>query len=202
MLGSPSVAEGKVFASSNWGDYYALDTQTGAEIWHFYDTTATEFIVSSPIWVDGKVYLIDKFDLACVDGTTGSAIWSKYTGDELYVSPSYADGKVYMVTSQRHIFILDVNNGGVIIANATTASSSWSSPTIANDRLYIGCNDWNVYCFAETITPQTTTTTSTPAPTSSSEVPSIIYLVIMIIAIVAVAAVLTYRIKTAKYAVA
>ena len=27
MLGSPSVAAGKVFASSNWGDYYALDTQ-------------------------------------------------------------------------------------------------------------------------------------------------------------------------------
>ena len=198
MLGSPSVAEGKVFASSNWGDYYALDTTTGAEIWHFYDTTATEFIVSSPIWVDGKVYLIDKFDLACVDGTTGSAIWSKYTGDELYVSPSYADGKVYMVTSQRHIFILDVANGGVIIANATTASSSWSSPTIANDRLYIGCNDWNVYCFAETITPQTTTTTPTATPTSGSEAPSIIYLIVMLMAIVVVAAVLTYRIKTAK----
>jgi outer membrane protein assembly factor BamB len=201
MLGSPSVAEGKVFASSNWGDYYALDTTTGAEIWHFYDTTATEFIVSSPIWVNGKVYLIDKFDLACVDGSTGSAIWSKYTGDELYVSPSYADGKVYMVTSQRHIFILDVANGGVIIANATTDSSSWSSPTIANDRLYIGCNDWNVYCFAETITPQTTTT-ATPTPTSSSGAPSIIYLIVMIIAIVAVAAVLTYRIKTAKYVTA
>jgi outer membrane protein assembly factor BamB len=152
MLGSPSVADGKVFASSNWGDYYALDIQTGAELWHFYDDTATEFIVSSPIWVDGVVYLIDKFDLAAVNGTTGSAIWSKYTGDELYVSPSYADGKVYMVTSQRHIFVLDVNSGGNVIANATTLSSSWSSPTIANNRLYIGCNDWNVYCFKENIT--------------------------------------------------
>ena len=197
MLGSPSVAAGKVFASSNWGDYYALDTQTGAEIWHFYDTTATEFIVSSPIWVDGKVYLIDKFDLACVDGATGSAIWSKYTGDELYVSPSYADGKVYMVTSQRHIFVLDVNNQGTVIANATTGSSSWSSPTIANNRLYIGCNDWNVYCFAETITPETTATT-TPTPTSNSEASSIAYFAVMIIAVVAVAAVLSYRVKTAK----
>ena len=171
---------------------------TGAEIWHFYDTTATEFIVSSPIWVDGKVYLIDKFDLACVDGATGSAIWSKYTGDELYVSPSYADGKVYMVTSQRHIFVLDVNNQGTVIANATTGSSSWSSPTIANNRLYIGCNDWNVYCFAETITPETTATT-TPTPTSNSEASSIAYFAVMIIAVVAVAAVLSYRVKTAKY---
>jgi len=152
MLGSPSVTGNKVFASSNWGDYYCLDTESGAEIWHFYDNTATEFIVSSPIWVEGIVYLIDKFDLAAVNGTTGAAIWSKYTGDELYVSPSYADGKVYMVTSQRHIFVLDVTNQGNVIANATTLSSSWSSPTIANNRLYIGCNDWYVYCFKEDIT--------------------------------------------------
>ena len=160
--------------------------------------TATEFIVSSPIWVDGKVYLIDKFDLACVDGTTGSAIWSKYTGDELYVSPSYADGKVYMVTSQRHIFVLDVNNHGTIIANATTDSSSWSSPTIANNRLYIGCNDWNVYCFAEKITP------NPPAqhPHPNQQLPkhpfTSYFAVISIIAIVAVAAVVTYRRKKAK----
>ena len=149
MLGSPSVADDKVFASSNWGDYYCIETATGNELWHFYDTTATEFIVSSPIYFNGTVFLIDKFDLACVDVQTGSIIWSKYTGDELYVSPSYADGKVYMVTSQRHIFVLDTTNEGAIIANATTDSSSWSSPIIANNRLYIGCNDWNVYCLAE-----------------------------------------------------
>ena len=165
MLGSPSVAAGKVFASSNWGDYYALDIPSGAEIWHFYDNTATEFIVSSPIWVDGIVYLIDKFDLAAVNGITGSAVWSKYTGDELYVSPSYADGKIYMVTSQRHIFVLDVNNKGEIIANATTLSSSWSSPTIANNRLFIGCNDWNVYCFKENTRTTNTGTQATTVPT-------------------------------------
>ena len=54
-----------------------------------------------------------------------------------------------MVTSERHIFVLDATNNGTIIANFTTASSSWSSPTIANDRLYVGCNDWNIYCLSE-----------------------------------------------------
>ncbi len=84
-----------------------------------------------------------------MDAANGSAIWSKYTGDELYVSPSYADGKVYMVTSQRHIFVLDATNNGTIIANATIAFKQLGlHPTIANNRLYIGCNDWNVYCFA------------------------------------------------------
>ncbi len=196
MLGSSSVAEGKVFASSSWGDYYCIDTETGEEIWHFYDVTATEFIVSSPIWVNGTVYLINKFDLAAVNGTTGSAIWSKYTGDELYVSPSYAEGKIYMVTSQRHIFVLDINNQGAIIANATTLSSSWSSPAIANNRLYIGCNDWNVYCFKENITLQTSTIILSP---ENNELPLMAILAIMLIIIIIVAILLSYRIKTTKF---
>jgi hypothetical protein len=34
----------------------------------------------------------------------------------------------------------------------TTPSASWSSPTPSNGRLYIGNNDWNIYCFTATFT--------------------------------------------------
>ncbi len=192
MLGSPSVAEGRVFTSSNWGDYYCFDTVSGEMIWHFSNPTATEFIVSSPIYVNGTVLLIDKFDLNCVNITNGWSLWTKYTGDELYVSPSYADGKAYMVTSQRNIFILDTTSNGTKIAAATTPSSSWSSPTIANNRLYIGCNDWVVYCFAENIIGQ-------PSPTSNSMsdliVPSVTLTVVVLATVVVVTLVLSYIIR-------
>jgi eukaryotic-like serine/threonine-protein kinase len=160
MLGSPSVAAGMVFASSNWGTYYAINAITGNITWKFTDLTATEFIVSSPIYVNGELFIIDKFNIACLNATNGHTIWSTYTGDELYVSPSYADGKIYVVTSQRDIFILDTTNNGTKIAIVTTPSSSWSSPTIANGRLYIGCNDWNVYCFSNYVTNETSSTQS------------------------------------------
>jgi flavorubredoxin len=39
-------------------------------------------------------------------------------------------------------------------------SSSWSSPTIANNMLYIGCSDWNVYAFRENVMNQASTSTS------------------------------------------
>jgi eukaryotic-like serine/threonine-protein kinase len=160
MLGSPSVAAGMVFASSNWGAYYAVNAATGHVQWKFIDTTAIEFIVSSPIYVNGTVFIIDKFNIACLNATNGYTLWSTFTGDELYVSPSYADGKIYVTTSQRDIFILDTTNNGTKIATATTPSSSWSSPTIANGRLYIGCNDWNVYCFSNYVTNETSSTPS------------------------------------------
>ena len=148
MLGSPSIAAGMVFTSSNWGAYYAVNVSTGNVVWDFIDKGAIEFIVSSPIYVNGNLYIIDKFNIACLNVSNGNLLWSAYTGDELYVSPSYADGKIYVTTSQRHIFVLDTTNNGVTIANVTTPSSSWSSPSIANGRLFIGCNDWNVYCFS------------------------------------------------------
>jgi outer membrane protein assembly factor BamB len=197
MLGSPSVAAGYVFASSNWGDYYCFNTSTGEMNWKFTDPTATEFIVSSPIYVneDGNnptVLLIDKFNLASVYLSNGWTQWTTYTGDELYVSPSYADGKAYMVTSQRHIFIFDTRDNGTKIATATLPSSTWSSPTIANGKLYIGCNDWNVYCFTENIT-STVVSVAPVTDTLSFEIRLVI--ATGVIAGIIVAGVLVYRFR-------
>lgn len=158
MMGSPSVADGMVFASSDLRTYYGIDAATGNIVWTFRDPDAMEFIVSSPIYVNGQLYIIDKFSMTSLNATNGHTNWSFFTGDELYSSPSYADGKIYMMTSQRHIFVLDANNNGAKLANYTTPSGSWSSPTIANGRLYIGNHDWNVYCFTNTITTNTATT--------------------------------------------
>ena len=179
MLGSPSVAGGMVFASSNWGDYFSVDTATGDFVWTFSNPTATEFIVSSPIYVNGTVFVIDKFNLACLNTTNGYTIWSTYTGDELYVSPSYADGKVYIVTSQRNIFVLDTASNGTKLATATMPSSSWSSPTIANGRLYVGCNDWNVYSFANRIN-------SNVSPPPQNSIPEEYILMVAIVIVTAI----------------
>jgi outer membrane protein assembly factor BamB len=149
MLGSPSVAAGMVFTSSNLRTYYGINAATGDTVWMFTNPVATEFIVSAPIYVDGKLFIIDKFNIACLDATNGHTIWSYFTGDELYVSPSYSDGKIYVVTSQRHIYILDAVNNGAKIASFTTPSSSWSSPTISYGKLYVGNHDWSVYSFSD-----------------------------------------------------
>ena len=114
---------------------------------NFTNKDAGEFIYNAPIYVNGQVILIDKFNIASLNATTGKMIWSFYTGDELYVGPTYANGKIYDVTSQRHIFILNANQNGSKLQTIDMPSSSWSAPIIANNMLYIGCNDWNLYAF-------------------------------------------------------
>ena len=151
------------------------------------DPGASEFIISSPIYVNGQLFIIDKFNLACLNANNGHTIWSYFTGDELTVSPSYADGKVYMVTSQRHIFVLDTTNNGTKIANFTTPSSSWSSPTIANGRLYVGCNDWNLYCFSNSVSNEGPSTPSnSPNPSNNFKFQSLPLVIIIVAAVLLV----------------
>jgi outer membrane protein assembly factor BamB len=183
MLGSPSVAAGMVFASSNLRTYYGINATTGDIVWTFTDPDAMEFIVSSPIYVNGELFIVDKFNIACLNTTNGHTIWSFFTGDELYVSPSYADSKLYVVTSQRHIYILDAINNGTKLASFTTPSSSWSSPTISYGKLYVGNNDWNVYCFSNYVTYEE------PSPPESGTSGGCIFVVAVIAVIVAAVAV-------------
>ena len=122
MLGSPSVADGMVFASTNVGNYYGINATTGDIVWNFTDPDAKEFIYYSPIYANGELFIVDKFNIACLNATNGHTIWSFFTGDELYTSPTFSDGKIYDVTSQRDIYILDANNNGSKIATYTTPS--------------------------------------------------------------------------------
>jgi outer membrane protein assembly factor BamB len=198
MLGSPSVANGMVFTSSNLRSYYGINAATGDIVWTFTNPNAGEFIISSPIYVNGQLFIIDKFNLACLDANNGYTIWSYFTGDELTVSPSYADGKVYMVTSQRHIFVLDTTNNGTKIASVTTPSSSWSSPTIANERLYLGCNDWNVYCFANSYTNEGSPSQPNSSNVNSLQFISFVIAIVIVVLLAIVAVVSSLRKQTIK----
>ncbi|MEM2108219.1 MAG: PQQ-binding-like beta-propeller repeat protein, partial [Candidatus Bathyarchaeia archaeon] len=194
MFGSPSVADGIIFASSNLREYYGINATTGETIWTFTNPHAIEFIYSSPIYVNGQLFIINKFDITCLNATNGRTIWSAFTGDELYVSPSYADGKIYVVTTERHIYILDAKNNGTKIASFTTPSSSFSSPTLSYGRLYIGNNDWNVYCLTNYITYE-----ENPMPEQDQTSEYIPLIVAIIVVIVTMLIVIAYVSKKAKY---
>ena len=147
MHASPTVADGMVFASSNVKEYYGINTETGNLEWTYRTSGAGEFIVCSPAYNDGHLFLVDHYSIVCVDIATGYAIWSTYLGEELYVSPSYADGKVYVITDQRSVHVLNATDGAKLSVFATD-SNSWSSTTIYEGMVYLGSNDWNVYCLA------------------------------------------------------
>lgn len=148
MHASPTVADGMVFVSSNAGVYYGLNAATGATVWTYGNPASEEFILCSTVYNSDRLFLVDKFSIVCLNAKNGSSIWNAYLGDELYVSPSFADEKLYIVTDQRHIFVLNATSGAKL-GVFTTGSNSWSAATIYEGRVYAGNNDWNVYCLAD-----------------------------------------------------
>ena len=147
MHASPTVGDDMVFASSNTQEYYGINAATGDIEWTYRDETALEFIICSTIYKDGLLFLIDKFSIVCVNAGNGQPIWSTYLGEELYVSPSYADNKLYVVTDQRSVYVLNATNGDKL-GHFSTSSNSWSAPSIYEGKVYVGSNDWNIYCLA------------------------------------------------------
>lgn len=192
MIGSPSVADGMVFVPSDLRTYYAVNAQTGEIVWTFREPDAAEFIVSCPLYVDGDLYIINKYSITTLNAATGEVNWSFFTGDELYTSLSYAAGKIYLMTSQRHIFILDAADKGTKLANYTTPSGSWSSPSIYDGKIYIGNHDWNIYCFTEIVP------SSSPAQNNSNPPIDVGLAVIVIIAVVIALLLVIYISQTNK----
>jgi outer membrane protein assembly factor BamB len=147
MHSSPAVAEGMIFAASNKQVYYGINATTGNVSWTFRDEDAEEFIIASPIYHDGKVFLVDQFFIVAVDAFNGDLVWQTFVGTEFYVSPTYADDKLYVTSDQRGMYVLNATDGSKISWFATP-SNSWSSPTLYEGKVYVGNNDWNVYCLA------------------------------------------------------
>jgi outer membrane protein assembly factor BamB len=149
MHASPVVADGLVFAAANKDRYYAVDAETGDIVWVYDVTMGTEsgggFLVGSMSYHDGNLFVVDQFFVTCLKAEDGTPLWKSWLGGEIYVSPTYADGKIYVATDRRAFYVLNASDGDRLSYFAT-GSSCWSSPSIYEGRVYIGNQDWNVYC--------------------------------------------------------
>ncbi len=147
IFSSPAVANGMVyFGSRNGGILYALNEQTGSEVWG--RGYLNYFIASSPAVADGKVFYSSWCVASCfqngqfvaLDASTGAVVWANATLPSASVSSSPA------VDSGRVFFGLD--DGSVTALNETTGKAIWrvvpgaaairNALAIASGRIYIG----------------------------------------------------------------
>jgi outer membrane protein assembly factor BamB len=168
---SPTVADGMVFVAANKQNYYGVNAETGEIEWTYFTTEGTEgiggYLVASMGYHDGELYVVDMFFITALNAESGEVAWKSWIGTELYTSPAYADGKVYVTTDRRFVYVLNATNGDRL-SFFETGSNSWSAPSLYEGRLYFGNNDGNVYCLDE----QTVTCGQILAELDKSEVES------------------------------
>lgn len=146
---SPTVGDGMVFVAANKQNYYGVNATTGDIEWTYVTTEGTEgiggYLVASMAYHDGELYVVDMFFITALDAKSGEVAWKSWIGTELYTSPTYADGKIYVTTDRRFVYVLNATNGDSL-SFFETGSNSWSAPSLYNGRVYFGSNDGNVYC--------------------------------------------------------
>jgi len=87
---------------------------------------------------DGLLYIADFAGLMhCVDIVTGKAVWTHDMKERSWSSALVADGKVYVGTERKSLWIFQAGRTKKILARVKLKSKLSSMPTAANGVLYI-----------------------------------------------------------------
>ncbi len=149
---SPVIVNNILYIGATDGTFYAINANTGEEIWRRY-------FESSPHWPtipiteldgtaaveDGIVYITTGTNesLYALDAASGSYKWHHFNGDYSVSSPLIYGDKIFYTSRNYYLYALDKNTGSVLWAY-NTGWRSQSSPSVYNGVVYAATRNGNL----------------------------------------------------------
>jgi len=162
LFASATVAPemGLVFLRNGYRLNYAIKMDTGDTVWTYdgkFNPGTPNQLGGTPqidamLYKYGRLYFNDFYGVVCLNATNGQEIWYTYLSREINAQgSSYAYGRVYVATESGVLFVLDALNGHKLSYNefGGTTVQIHSVATPYDGKLYLGTQDWNMYCFGE-----------------------------------------------------
>ncbi|WP_186708839.1 outer membrane protein assembly factor BamB family protein [Euhalothece natronophila] len=141
---SPAVSERVVYFDNDDNHLYAVDVETGQEIWNFQTRTVLPAL-SSPAVAEGVIYFGRRDNrLYAVDVETGQEVWNFQTDDDVRSSPAVSEGVVYFGSDDNRLYAVDVETGQEVW-NFQTDDDVHSSPAVSEGVVYFGSWDNHLY---------------------------------------------------------
>ncbi len=153
--GSPSADGDTVFFGLGNGNFIesaevpkgrvtARNAQTGEQIWEY---EAEDSVLTAIAYRNGSVYFGSRdghvYALNAADGALG---WKSNIGHSVVSSPAVTESSVYVGADNGVIYKIRINDGRVVWQFDTDRINGgkpiYSSPAIANGKLYIGLKDY------------------------------------------------------------
>lgn len=132
QISSPAYGAGAIYIGSTDGNLYALSASTGDVIWKL-KTNAS--ITSSPIFVSGKIYVVDgNGTLLCIN-KDGDVVWRYECGDGNYMSSPipFGDGFIYGTDAGMLYYVID----GKCVWKIQLDGKIRATPVISEDKVYV-----------------------------------------------------------------
>jgi outer membrane protein assembly factor BamB len=213
LLASATVADGKVFVRNGLRLNYALDENTGQILWTYdgqYNPGTpnqlggvTQFMPM--LYKYGRLYFNDFYGITCLNASDGTKIWSNWLSREnLAQGLSYSYQRIYTVTEFGVLYVIDALSGEKLsyYEFSPLRSQLHCMPIPYNGNLYVGTNDWNMYCFGDArimsagaATPQAQTLSSLQVqapsivtPSTPASTPTIVYIALTAVIVIAASA--------------
>jgi outer membrane protein assembly factor BamB len=141
--------EGLVYHGCQDTRFYALDAETGEEVWRF---KADDYFCGSRASLkDGLLYVgCEDNSLYALNSEDGSLVWEFETGDIIASSPVATEDAVYFGSYDGNLYAADTDTGEELW-RFETDWSIFSSPAYKDGVVYVGSTDYNMYAIdAET----------------------------------------------------
>lgn len=144
---SPVAGDGMVFIPGK--EFYAIkpgvDGVTPELLWK-----KGRFNLSypSPVYDQGKLYLLTRNIVTCVDGRTGEELWKERVEAPFSATPVLADGKLYVVNEKGTTTVIQLSDPPKVLANNKIDDTILATPAISGGVIYLR-SDKYLYCIAE-----------------------------------------------------
>lgn len=94
--------------------------------------------VPTPIAIGEHLYILSEAGvMTCVVVATGKQVWQADLDEKLYASPVCVDGRIYLVTRNGEMIVLEAGAEYRLLGKSELPEKSDATPAIANGRMYI-----------------------------------------------------------------
>ena len=176
--GVNGFARGVVYVAAKNRIMYALDLQSGAEIWEYQmraDVFTNNPSRSTAALLGRTLYFGDGTGVYAVDAITGARVWKTTTTAPAIVEVT-ASPAVSGASGDEVVFVGDMNGvvyalrarDGTVLWSFTTGSFVYSSPTVSGNQMFVGSDDGMLYAFGIPNRPNAAPTVALTSPADGS----------------------------------
>jgi eukaryotic-like serine/threonine-protein kinase len=177
FITSPTVVNGIFYVGVTAGvgtnGLYALNANSGEELWKYTISDANNYFLSTAAVYDGTVFVGSRNgDVYAFNAAKGTLLWHIMAGHFLFSSPAVVQGIVYIGSGDGNFYAIKGTDGTILwnyTINSTPGNFVYSSPAYDYGALYIGSCDNNLYAFGVYTgpTPSIGQATATVSPSST-----------------------------------